>query len=337
MDLKKLKNILFDNIELVLSNLDMEFEVQGTNIYSSCPIHEGSDNPTALSLCTERQIWRCWTRNCHEDCGTDIISLIMAVLSVKNGSECSFSEALRWCCDLLKLDNKGIDVKKEKKPNDFVRMVNIFEGKNKFAKHNEYNEVCKFDSASKYFMNRGFKEETLNEFMVSDCYEKNSSMYNRAIIPIHDYSGEKIVSHIGRSVKDFINPKFLFSKGFNKSRYIYNYHRAIDAGKEKSCLFITEGQGDVWRLFEAGIMNSVSIFGKSISKVQREKIVNSGITKLVVLTDNDQAGREAKMQIQRDLSRLFKIFFPRMKKKDIGDMTTKEITEFILPQVKGTY
>ena len=70
---------------------------------------------------------------------------------------------------------------------------------------------------------------------------------------------------------------------------------------------------------------------------QREKIVNSGLTKLVILTDNDQAGREAKMQIQRDLSRLFKIFFPRMKRKDIGDMTVKEIEDFILPQVQGTY
>ena len=337
MDLKKLKNILFENIELVLSNLDMEFEVQGTNIYSNCPIHEGSDNPTAFSLCTERQIWRCWTRSCHEDHGTDILSLIMAVLSTRENRECTFSEALKWCCDLLNIDNKGVNVKKEKKPNDFVKMVRIFDSKPINAKATQYEEVCKFDEPSKYFASRGFKDDTLTEFMVSDCYEKGALMYNRAIIPIHDYDGSKIVSHIGRAVKDFINPKFLFSKGFNKSRYIYNYHRAIDSAKEKSCLFVTEGQGDVWRLSEAGIKNSVSIFGKSISKAQREKIVNSGITKLVILTDNDQAGREAKMQIQRDLSRLFKIFFPRMKRKDIGDMTVKEIEDFILPQVQGTY
>ena len=125
MDLKKLKNILFENIELVLSNLDMEFEVQGTNIYSNCPIHEGSDNPTAFSLCTERQIWRCWTRSCHEDHGTDILSLIMAVLSTRENRECTFSEALKWCCDLLNIDNKGVNVKKEKKPNDFVKMVRL--------------------------------------------------------------------------------------------------------------------------------------------------------------------------------------------------------------------
>ena len=102
-------------------------------------------------------------------------------------------------------------------------------------------------------------------------------------------------------------------------------------------MFITEGQGDTWRLFECGIENSVGIFGKSLTKEQEHKILNSGITKIVVLTDNDQAGRESKVQMQRKLARNFKLFFPRFSGKDIGDMSIKDIENKILPQVKGLY
>jgi DNA primase len=162
-------------------------------------------------------------------------------------------------------------------------------------------------------------------------------MVARAIIPVHSLDGSKVVAYIGRSTRDFIKPKFLFTKGFNKSKYLYNYHRAINKAKETSCIFITEGQGDVWKLHEAGVENAISIFGKSLSPKQKTILENSGVTKLVILTDNDQAGRESKIKIQREMSRMFKVIFPRMSTKDVGDMTVKQIEENILPQLEGMY
>ena len=102
-------------------------------------------------------------------------------------------------------------------------------------------------------------------------------------------------------------------------------------------MFITEGQGDVWKLHEAGVMNAIGIFGKSLSEQQKRILEQSGVTRLVILTDNDQAGRESKIQIQRQMSRMFKVVFPRMSRKDVGDMTVKQIREDILPQLKGMY
>ena len=186
-------------------------------------------------------------------------------------------------------------------------------------------------------MNLENKNKKNLHFEVGDCVSKKSTMSYRSVIPVHNLDGSKIIAYIGRSTKDFIKPKFLFTKGFNKTRYLYNYHKAIDVAKEKSCLFLTEGQGDVWKLHEAGVQNVVSIFGKSLSFHQKKVIENSGMTKLVVLTDNDQAGRESKMQIQRQMSRMFKIIFPRMSRKDVGDMTADQIKEEILPQLKGLY
>ena len=55
------------------------------------------------------------------------------------------------------------------------------------------------------------------------------------------------------------------------------------------------------------------------------------------MTDNDQAGREGRMKIQRELSRMFNLIYPPMLKKDVGDMTVEQIKEYILPHVEGLY
>jgi 5S rRNA maturation endonuclease (ribonuclease M5) len=59
------------------------------------------------------------------------------------------------------------------------------------------------------------------------------------------------------------------------------------------------------------------------------------ITHMVILTDNDQAGREAKIQIKRQFSRMYRLSFPVFKKKDVGDMQINEIKDVILGQIKG--
>jgi len=85
------------------------------------------------------------------------------------------------------------------------------------------------------------------------------------------------------------------------------------------------------------VKNAVGIFGKTISREQEEKLKKSCITHLIILTDNDQAGREARVKIKRDLSRMYKLTFPKLGNKDIGDMSVKKIKEEILRGLEGTY
>jgi hypothetical protein len=56
-----------------------------------------------------------------------------------------------------------------------------------------------------------------------------------------------------------------------------------------------------------------------------------------VLTDNDQAGRESKIKINRDLGRLFKLIFPNINAKDIGSIQNKTVKTNILKDLKGYY
>ena len=130
MNLKKIKSMLFDDIELVLSNLGMEYEIMGDNIYSNCPVHEGSDNKRGFSLSIDRQVWRCWTRDCQQGYSNDILGLIRGVLSQQTGDEASFRDALMWACKILNINNKDVKVERCEESNEFVKMVALLSQRN---------------------------------------------------------------------------------------------------------------------------------------------------------------------------------------------------------------
>ena len=338
MDLKKIKNTLNENIEKVLAALKIEYEIFGDNVYCKCPVHEGSDNPKGLSFAIDKGIWKCWTRDCQEHYNNDIFGLIRGTLSHTSGEEKSFSDALRWACKLLNIKN---DNKKKSQPiyeddNEFFKLVKILNEKQNHVEHSTIELKFDIEYPSNYFISRGVERKTLEYFGVGDCRSKGV-LNNRAIIPIHDDCGNNIIGLIGRSTKDYINPKFLFyPKGLDKRYCLYNYHRAIDNINKTNCLYIVEGQGDVWKLYEAGVKNVVSIFGKSITKEQEHKINKLPVTHIIVLTDNDQAGRESKTQIKRQFNRMYKLTFPKIKAKDIGEMKINDIKK-ILDKLEGTY
>ena len=336
LDLNKVKDIIFSDIHKLLESFNLEYECFGNNIFMRCPIHEGSDNSRALSISTDLRSWRCWTRGCHETYHTDVFGFIKGILSQEK--EASFSDVLRHICqvyDVSSLRNTKNTTNQRTVNNEFSQCVNIFKSKPKTERIPNIENITTCGK-SDYFESRGFNKETLKHFGVEDCLIKNGPTRYRAIIPVHCDEGKQI-GYIARATRDYIIPKYLFSKNFRKTDYLYNYHRAIKKSQQLSCVFIVEGQGDVWRLYEAGIHNCVGLFGKDISQEQKTKLICSGVTTLVVLTDNDQAGRESKIKIQRDLNRMFNLKFPKMSRKDIGAMSIQKIQEDILPQIRGLY
>jgi 5S rRNA maturation endonuclease (ribonuclease M5) len=342
MEIKKIKQILNDNAELIFKSLGMNTEIFSENIYSTCPIHEGSDNPRAFSFSPKKGIWKCWTRDCQSMHSNDLLGLISAVLSTRENKNVEFVDALNWACDLLNIKRGKPKPKQELEIDiyeDFNNLVNIVSKNNTNKLTNDpINLQCDIKTPSKYFTGRGFNKKTLDYFGVGDCLDCKSALYQRAVIPIHSEDGSSIVGAIGRSIKEYKIPKFLlYPTGFDKRYCFYNYHRAINRVKETSCLFIVEGQGDVWRLYESGVTNVVSIFGKIISNEQTNKIMSLPITTLIILTDNDQAGRESKLQIKRQFHRTHKLIFPKMTAKDIGEMDIKQIQNEILYTLRGTY
>lgn len=341
MNLQALKQNLNNDINKVLTKLGIEFEDFGDNIYSTCPIHEGSDNPRAFSFCKSKGIWKCWTRDCQEHHRNDIFGLICGVLSAQSGKDAEFKDALEWIKKELKISikyNSSVTTtSKPQEPTDIESINKIFKRKSKTSQDNPVQFHCDCQIPSTYFHNRGFSKRTLKHFGVGDCLE-NGIMNERSVIPIHNDTGDIVVGAIGRSMKEYKTPKFLITpKGFDKNNYFYNFHRAIKIARQTHTMYILEGQGDVWRMYEAGVKNAVSVFGKTLSRQHIEKLKQLPITHLVVITDNDQAGREARIKIQRSLSRMYSVTFPKLSNKDVGDMSVEDIKNNILIDLKGTY
>jgi len=339
MDLKKLKKTLNDNIELILKKLDVEYEVFHDNIYSTCPIHEDSDNPRAFSFSLSKGIWKCWTRDCQHEHRNDIFGLIAGTLSSREGKQLEFKDALRWACKTLNIQTKYKPNKKDQEDvqDDVLEALKYLSISTIQNTDKPINVEMNYSIPSDYFNARGFRKATLQYFKVGDCYE-NGIMKERSVIPIHNFSGEHVVGLIGRSIKEYKTPKFLiYPRGFDKRCYFYNYHRAIKKATETSCLFILEGQGDVWRMHEAGVKNAVSVFGKTLSDEHITQLNKLPITELVIIMDNDQAGREAAIKIQRQLGRMYKLNFPKLVNKDIGDMKIVDIKNNILSKLEGKF
>lgn len=339
MNLKQTKIFLQTNIEQVLQKLDIKYEVFGDNIYASCPVHESSDNPRAFSYSISKNIWKCWTRECQQEHKNDIFGLITGVLSNKIGSKQTFGKSLEWIKTEfnVKIKHQILEEEVEEKLDQEMSFDTLVD----HIKHKHNNESIsscqlnfKIHTPSKYFIGRGFNAETLKHFGVGDCLDKNSKLYERAIIPIHSECGNRLIGYICRAIKEYKIPKFLiYPKGFDKKFVFYNMHRAIPFIKSNNSAIIVEGQGDVWRLYESGIFNVIGMFGRTMTKEQQAKLQCLPITNLVVLTDNDQAGREAKVQLQRQLGRFYKLSFPKLCQKDIGDMSISQVKNTILSQI----
>lgn len=343
LDLNKAQDIIFQDISKLLDSFNLDYTQDRDNIFMKCPIHEGSDNPTGLSISLDKQIWTCWTRGCHQHYNRDIWGFIKGLLHTD-----SFS-------DVLKYVSKLYDLNGARKNEHTVSMVNNDNADNHNSSFNtiittirrnkthscannkalRYDELKTGTTPSAYFISRGYREETLRFFGVQDSTEREGPLRHRAIIPIK--FNNSYVGYIARATKDWLQPKYIFSEGIKKTDFLYNYDNALEPAQKHKCMFLVEGQGDVWKLWECGIHNVVGLFGKEISGAQRKLLLEIGISTLIILTDNDQAGRESKIKIKRDMSRLFKLIFPKMYTKDLGNMFVQDVKDNILSDLKGYY
>jgi 5S rRNA maturation endonuclease (ribonuclease M5) len=175
-------------------------------------------------------------------------------------------------------------------------------------------------------------------------------MNNRVVVPIYDNDYKYMVGCSGRSIfekcsecscyheptkpcpdKDnrWFFPKWKHSTDLKSQNYLYNFWFAKDHIYETGIAIIVESPGNVWRLEENGIHNSVAIFGSSLSDRQKILLDSSGAMTLILLTDSDEAGQKAADQIKKKCQNTYRIFIPKISKNDVGDMTPKEINDEI--------
>lgn len=361
--LKVISDELCDNIESLFDHFGLDYKTNYKMISMSCPIH-GGDNASALNIYPEgetyRGNWVCRTHNCEKIFKSSILGFIRGIISnqkynwTNNGDTmCSFAEAVEFATKFLNKDFKDIKVSKtSREKQQFANVVNYLSPSATAQKSTVTREQItkSLNIPAQYYLDRNYSTEILTKYDVGLCSKHGKEMYDRVVVPIYDNDYKYMVGCTGRSIyekcqkcksyhkenTDCPSPenswkhcKWKHNIDFKSQNYLYNFWFAKDHIMHTSTAIIVESPGNVWRLEENNIHNSVAIFGSSLSDRQKILLDSSGAMNLVILTDNDDAGRKAAEQIQAKCQNTYRIFIPNISKSDVGEMNSEEINSEI--------
>lgn len=358
-----------DNIETLLDTFGLDYKFTNKMITMSCPIH-GGDNESALNLYPEgdhyRGNWKCRTHGCEKVFKGSVIGFIRGIISNQQygwrqsgDSTCSFKEAVDFATKFINKDLSSIKISKtEREKKQFTNVVNYL---NNNQSTNESlitrQQITKsLQIPAQYYIDRGYSKEVLVKYDVGLCDKAGKEMHNRIVVPIYDNDYRYMVGCSGRSIfekcqscKSHHSPsekcpdqnviwkycKWKHNLDFKSQNYLYNFWFAKKHILESSIAIIVESPGNVWRLEENGIHNSVGIFGSSLSDRQKILLDSSGAMNLVVLTDNDDAGHKAAETIKQKCQNTYRIFIPKISKADVGEMNSEEINREIKTYIES--
>jgi len=300
------------------------------------PRHVGDGtNDSAFTINEETGHWSCWTHQCHEQYGRDLIALVRTYYQCSFKKACEFLQEATGCAESINHASE-----------DFSRVDRMLKHRMVGAAEPIPETMLKQLSLDvSYMINRGFEEAVLREHELG-YYEgrtETSFMRNRIVFPIRDHEG-RLVGFTARSVIDDAEErkrlgvrKWLNSSSLHLSAYLpkalllYRSFKVKDLMKGKP-LILVEGPIDALRVCQAGITNVCAVLGSSLSKEQEIMIRQMGVRSIVPLFDNDNAGNECIGKIKRrfggrDIIRVVDVQLP--EGKDPGDLTIEEAKEIL--------
>lgn len=367
----KIKTIcdeLCDNIDLLCETFDLNCKHTNKMITMACPIH-GGDNESALNLYyvgdSYRGNWVCRTHHCERIFQPSIIGFLRGILSVKNnnwtkdGDEMySFDDTINTALQILKKDIKDIKANNtnlEKKT--FIKNIQSISSTSNNTDHLPTRQMVRkaLDIPSSYYMQRGYSKDILDKYDIGLCTNNGKEMFDRIVVPIYNPQYTHMVGCSGRSIYEkceqcsyYHNPKtncisheygwkyskWKHNKDFKAKDHLYNLWFAKDYILKTGIAVVVESPGNVWRLEEAGIKNSIAIFGTSLGDRQKMLLDCSGAMSLLVLLDNDEAGKIGTKQIYDKCYRTYNIKTISINENDIGDMSIDKIQQTIIPEME---
>lgn len=357
--LKVLCDELCDNIDSLLESLDLSFRHNQKMICMSCPIH-GGDNSSALNIYPEgdtyRGNWKCRTHGCEKIFKGSILGFIRGVISnqkygwTKDGDEaCSFEEAVQFATSFIKKDLSQIKISKiDRDKKIFTNVINYITTSNTVITHKITRQhiIKTLKIPASYYVNRNYSSDILLKYDVGLCDRPDKEMFDRVVVPIYDNDYKYMVGCTGRSIYEKCDncrcyhnskntcpedsykwkyPKWKHNADFKSQNHLYNLWFAKKFILESGTAIIVESPGNVWRLEENNIHNSVAMFGSSLSDRQKILLDSSGAMNLVILTDNDDAGHKAADQIKSKCQNTYRIFTPKISCADVGEMNSEQI------------
>lgn len=342
-----------ERVSEIFDSFGLEYMIRNDYIQCVCPIHCG-DNPRALYWAMQTSHWKCTTRQCQEEAITghsnSIFGFVRGVMSQRTQEQWSFNRSVLYVAKILNLDNIALD-KETEDDIEINKAIKKYKQRQKTQcpvggiPLSDAIKDLKPDTV--YYPSRGISQTTIMKYHIAYCDNSQKPFFRRAFFPILDATGRYVVGWSGRSswekcdqcnvyhepkiccptgqAKAFY-AKWKHSKGFKSEHHLYNYWYAHPFIAKNGTAIICEGPGNCWALDDAGINNSVAIFGLAMSKAQRILLQKAGALTLIFALDNDEAGKKAAKRLEKQLQYYFRLFFVEPESDDdVGSMSSEVI------------
>jgi len=303
-------------VEEVLADF-VQMKKSGSNYKAKSPFVD--EKTPSFMISPAKQIWKCFSSGK----GGNVVTFLM------EAEHMSYPEALRWLADKYNIEIKE---DRQRTPEEIqsqsirenLAVVNEF-AKNHFSRNLTESEQGKAIGLS-YFLERGFREDTIKKFDLGYCLDESKGFTNaalakgykleflekagltkskdnrqfdfyrgRVIFPIHSIAG-KVLGFGGRTLKsDKKIAKYYNSPEtelYNKSKILYGLYYAKSAIIKYDTCYLVEGYTDVISMHQSGVENVVASSGTSLTEGQIN-LIKRYSDNITILFDGDAAGIKA--------------------------------------------
>ncbi len=294
-----------------------KLEKKGQNYFGLCPFHH--EKTPSFSVSEDKQLYHCFSCKASGN----------AITFVKETQNVSSSEAIKT---LAKRAGVKLNTDQFSSPNQKYYTINQ-DAKAFFKVTLTHTKLGQ--EALEYLNNRGITQDLIDTFDLGYAPRKKDSLYtamqnkdhlksdlldlglikeaddvydmfnDRIMFPLHDHEG-RVVGFSGRIYKTHDKmAKYMNTPAtiiFEKSKVLYNLHRAKQHIKQQKRVVIFEGFMDVIKAHLAGVPEGVAVMGTALTDHHIKQL--KSLTNTVVLCfDADQAGKDATRKFIDDLSR----------------------------------
>ena len=250
----------------------------GVNYTACCPFHQ--EKTPSFVVSPAKNLYKCF------GCGAsgDAITFLM------RGKGSTYPDALRYIAHKYHIEIE--ETKAQPDPHHDVK-TQVYTYASALQAH---FSISNTDSpALKYWQDRGFTPETIDEFGIGYCDGQkpglvedaalsavgatndkgNLIFYKRSTIPIHDHLGHVVGWGARALVTEKETAKYINSPEtliYSKQNTLFNLHRATPYIRQKQEIWIVEGYADAMALWQMGIRNAVAIGGTALTEGQLKHI-----------------------------------------------------------------
>lgn len=290
---------------------------RGVNYVGLCPFHD--DKSPSFYVSPAKNICKCFA--CGEG-GT-------AVHFIMKHEQLGYFDALRFLAKKYNIEIQERELSDEEKRirSDRESMFIVNAWAQQYFSQILHEHVEGKTVGMRYFIERGFREDTIRKFQLGYSLDQRDALYQQAlrkgykkeylektglviayengnvndrfrgrvIFPVHSLSG-KVVAFGGRVLKrDEKTAKYVNSPEspiYHKSNELYGIYFAKQAIVKADRCYLVEGYTDVISMHQSGVENVVASSGTALTHGQI-RLIHRFTNNITVLYDGDAAGIKA--------------------------------------------